>query len=151
MSRQFIATSAEVTPKGSLVRESYLFTAPTRGAAVRRKGILPKMALIHVRIYDKSPRYVYLFIYIFMVIYIYLYIYILYKPLSETTINPVLDFPKNHRELVEVMPLLSSAAVVCLIASGGARRSRARLEVTQGPGKCKRWSVTTWAPCDRYK
>ena len=76
MSRQFIATSAEVTPKGSLVRESYLFTAPTRGAAVRRKGILPKMALIHVRIYNKSPRYVYLFIYIFMVIYIYLYIYI---------------------------------------------------------------------------
>eukprot|EP00434_Breviolum_minutum_P032297 symbB.v1.2.028559.t1/scaffold3038.1/size64864/4 len=29
------------------------------------------------------------------------------------------------------MPLLSSAAVVCLIASGGARRSRARLEELQ--------------------
>ena len=29
----------------------------------------------------------------------------------------------------QVMPLLSSVAVVCLVASGGARRSRARLEV----------------------
>ena len=88
---QTIATSAEVTPNGRLVRESppismmirglatlgntalglnsvsfcivssrhcgrVAFTAPTRGAAVRRKGIPPKSPSFRFRNYTNLPR-----------------------------------------------------------------------------------------------